>query len=315
VSASPSASIGISAVIQGAFGAGDPSCALNRSYRELAQRYGFKVDPAPPAAPQKKGKVESAVKYIKNNPLKGRYGESVVDVNRYLAQWILEVAGTRCHGTTGRKPLEVFDTEERAALLPLPARPYEPVTWKKASVHQDSHVVFDRRMYSVPWRLIGREVWVRATPSTVAIYCDDAREATHRRLGETRWSTEEPRLPAQRAALRHRSRVYWQERAQKLGPDAAQLVQELFDSVSQLRQVQAIVTHLEKFPRERAQAACRRASFFGNVSYRAIKSILTKALDPEPLPQTTAQQTLWAEPPRFARSARTWAMEVSHERH
>lgn len=306
------------AVIQAAFGAGDPSCALNRSYRELAQHYGFKVDPAPPAAPQKKGKVESAVKYIKNNPLKGRHGESVVDVNRYLAQWILEVAGTRCHGTTGRKPLEVFDTEERGALLPLPARPYEPVTWKKASVHQDSHVVFDRRMYSVPWRLIGREVWVRATPSTVAIYCDDAREATHRRLGETPWSTEESHLPEQRAALRHRSRTYWEERAQKLGADAAQLVQELFDSddvLSQLRQVQAIVTHLEKFPRERAQAACRRASFFGNVSYRAIKNILTKALDLEPLPQPLAQQTLWAEPPRFARSPRTWAMEVSHERH
>ena len=34
-----------------------------------------------------------------------------------------------------------------------------------------------------------------------------------------------------------------------------------------------------------------------------------------PLPQPLAQQTLWAEPPRFARSPRTWAMEVSHERH
>jgi transposase len=307
------------AVIQAAFGAADPSCALNRSYRELAQHYGFKVDPAPPAAPEKKGKVESAVKYVKNNALKGRYGENITDVNRALDHWVAEIAGTRCHGTTGRKPLEVFDAEERGALLALPARPYEPVTWKKASVHQDSHVVFDRRMYSVPWRLIGREVWVRATPATVTIYFDDAREATHRRLGETPWSTDESHLPEQRAALRHRSRAYWQERAEKLGADASQLVQELFDSddvLSQLRQVQAIVTYLEKFPRERAQAACRRASFYGNVSYRAIKSILTKALDLEPLPQTMAQQTLWAEAPRFARSPRTWAeREVSYERH
>jgi hypothetical protein len=45
--------------------------------------------------------------------------------------------------------------------------------------------------------------------------------------------------------------------------------------------------------------------FYGNVSYRAIKSILTQALDLEPLPQTMAQQTLWAEAPRFARSPRT----------
>jgi transposase len=307
------------AVIQAAFGASDPSCALNRSYRELAQHYGFKVDPAPPAAPKKKGKVESAVKYVKNNALKGRYGESISDVNGYLDRWVVEVAGMRCHGTTGRKPLEVFNAEERAALLALPARAYEPVTWKKATVHQNSHVVFERRMYSVPWRLLGREVWVRATPATVAIYCDDEREATHRRLGETAWSTEESHLPAQRAALRHRSRAYWEERAEKIGVEVANLARELFDSddvLSQLRQVQAIVTHLEKFPGERAQAACRRARFYGNVSYRAIKNILTKALDLEPLPQAPAQQTLWAAKPRFARSARTWTeTEVRHERH
>lgn len=306
------------AVIQAAFSPSDPNPALNRSYRELAQYYGFKVDPAPPAAPQKKGKVESAVKYVKNNALKGRHGEPIADVNRCLDKWTIEIAGTRCHGTTGRKPMEVFECEERAALIPLPARPYEPVTWKKASVHQDSHVVFDRRMYSVPWRLIGREVWVRATPATVAIYCDDTREATHRRLGDTAWSTEESHLPAQRAALRHRSRSYWEERAEKLGADVVELVRELFDSddvLSQLRQVQAIVTHLEKFPRERAQAACRRAGFYGNVSYRAIKTILTKALDLEPLPQA-AQLSLWTEAPRFARSPRTWAdTEVRHERH
>jgi hypothetical protein len=105
-----------------------------------------------------------------------------------------------------------------------------------------------------------------------------------------------------------------------MGADVAGLVRELFDSddvLSQLRQVQAIVTHLEKFPRERAQAACRRASFYGSVSYRVIKGILAKALDVEPLPQTTAQQALWAEAPRFARPPRTWAetVEVNRERH
>jgi hypothetical protein len=277
------------------------------------------VDPAPPAASKKKGKVESAVKYVKNNALKGRYGESITDVNRYLDQWIIDVAGKRCHGTTGRKPLEVFGLEERTALLALPARSYEPITWKKATVHQDSHVVFERRMYSVPWRLIGRDVWVRATPATVAIYCDDLREATHRRLGETPWSTDESHLPAQRTALRHRSRAYWEERSEKLGTEVAQLVRELFDSdevLSQLRQVQAIVTHLEKFPRERAEAACRRARFYGNVSYAAIKGILAKALDVEPLPQGMAQQTLWTEAPRFARPPSTWAeIKVNHERH
>jgi hypothetical protein len=122
------------AVIHAAFGVSDAGCALNRSYRELAQHYGFKVDPAPPAAPKKKGKVESAVKYVKHNALKGRHGESIVDVNRCLDQWVIDVAGKRCHGTTGRKPLEVFDAEERTALIALPLRAYEPVVDRLGTV-------------------------------------------------------------------------------------------------------------------------------------------------------------------------------------
>jgi hypothetical protein len=46
-----------------------------------------------------------------------------------------------------------------------------------------------------------------------------------------------------------------------------------------LRAVQAIVTHLERFPPERAEAACRRASHFGTFSYQGVKNILVRALD------------------------------------
>lgn len=57
------------AVIRAAFGVSEAGCALKRGYRELARHYGFKVDPTPPAAPHKKGKVESSLKYVKNNAL------------------------------------------------------------------------------------------------------------------------------------------------------------------------------------------------------------------------------------------------------
>jgi transposase len=43
-----------SAVIRAAFGV-DDEAVLNRSYRELARYYGFRIDPTPPRAPQKKG--------------------------------------------------------------------------------------------------------------------------------------------------------------------------------------------------------------------------------------------------------------------
>lgn len=291
------------AVVRAAFGV-DKTQELNRSYREQARHYGHKIDPAPPRAPRKKGKVESAVKYVKNNALKGFEGRPIDEVQRHLSRWVREIAGTRCHGTTRAKPLEVFENEEAAALLPLPAVPYSLVMWKKAKVHPDVHIAFDKRLYSAPWRLMGQEVWVRATASTVAIYTgDDALVALHDRRGPSYRSTIEEHLPEFRRDLRHRSQRYWEERAAALAPEVGAYIHEVFeadDVLSQLRTVQAMVTHLALFPPHRARAACVRAQHFGSHTYRALKNILRQGLDLEPLPAAVSTPAL--AKPRYARN-------------
>lgn len=289
-----------SAVIRAAFGIDDRK-ELNRSYRELAEYYDFKIDPTPPRSPKKKGKVESSVKYVKNNGLKGRQERPIDQGRAELAHWNREVASVRIHGTTGRRPIDMFEQEERAALRPLPARPYELVIWKKAKVHTDCHVAFGPRLYSVPWQLFDQEVWIRAAGKSVLIYHQDERVATHERYGPRR-STIESHLPEGRRDLRHRGREFWEERAGRIGPETLAHVREVFDQdevLSQLRKVQAIVTHLEKFPRERAEAASRRARHFGNRTYQGVKQILARALDLEPLPEAAPTPSLPA--PRFAR--------------
>lgn len=294
------------AVVRAAFGLNGVA-ELNRSYRELARHYEFKVDPTPAYAPKKKGKVESAVKYLKHNALIGRDEEDIDDVNRALTTWVREIAGERIHGTTGKKPIEVFDQIERAQLLPLPNKIFEPVIWKRAKVHQDAHVSFERRLYSVPWRFTGREVWIRATRTTVAIFADDTRIATHSRTSRGMRSTIETHLPENRRDLRHRSREYWEERAAAIGDEVRTYISEVFDSddvLSQLRAVQAIVTHLEKFPPQRAIAACVRAKFFANYSYQGIKRILAQALDLEPLPAAMISDPAHKDSFRFARDLR-----------
>ncbi len=165
--------------------------------------------------------------------------------------------------------------------------------------------------------LIGEKVWVKATGESVLIYADDERVATHQRRGSGPHSTVEEHLPEGQRELRHRSQSFWQERADALGPETGKYVKEVFDSdnvLYQLRAVQGIVTHLETYPRERAEAACRRASYYGIATYQGIKNILTKALDREPLP-TSAVTVAWADRPRFARDASDFSQEVSHERH
>ena len=310
------------AVVCAAFAVSGAPSELHRSYRSLAQHYGFAIDPTPPRDPRKKGKVESGVKYTKHScfaPLTADERDDFAGVTRHLARWCAEVANSRVHGTTGKVPAEVFAAEERSALKPLPPKRFDPITWRHAKVHQDSHVVFEGRMYSVPWRLIGREVWIAATTATVMVWCDDTRVATHTRRGEGSHETHEAHLPEFRRDLRHRDPAYWTARADAVGPEVGAYVREVFASdrvLSQLRVVQALVMLLERVPGERARAAAARASYFANYRLGEMQRILREGLDRLPLPNavaTTADGTL---APRFARSiTELLHAEVSGECH
>lgn len=289
------------AVVRAAF-AVDDDPVIQRSYRELARHYGFRVEPAPPRAPQKKGKVEAGVRYVKGNFLATWESVDLPADQAALLRWLAEVADQRRHGTTGRSPRELFEEQEQAALLPLPAARYEIVVWKKARLHTDAHVQIDGAFYSAPWPHLHQELWVRCSGKTVAIYRQDEHLWTHARVPRGQRSTLEAHLPEHRRDLRHRSREHWVERARRLGADVEQLVAAIFDAddvLTQLRRVQAIVTHLEGFPPARAQAAERRALHFGCTDYRGLKAILSQGLDLQPWTEPTPRA--WATGARFSR--------------
>jgi transposase len=292
------------AVIRAAFGI-DGETTLNRTYRELARAYDFVIDPTPPRSPEKKGKVEASVRYLKNNFFKAVESEDVRVVRAELQRWIQEIADTRRHGTTARRPGEVFRDEEQARLLPLPSCSFELVAWKRAKVHRDCHVVYRGELYSVPWRLVGRDVDLRIGRHDVSVYHDDDLVCNHVRGHRGKRTTIESHLPEGRSVLRHRSREHWERLADDIGPDVGRYVRAVFgsdDVLSKLRVVQGIVTHLQAFPRERANAACVRAMHYGAFSLRSIKDILRRALDLHLIPgEGKSLSDHWKAKPRFSR--------------
>jgi transposase len=291
------------AVVKSFFGLKDKP-ELNRSYRELGRHYGFMIDPTPPYAPEKKGKVESAVKYVKSNFFAPRDLEELDQARTQLARWLDEIANQRVHGTTKQVPREVFEELEADTLSALPPTRWQPVIWKRAMVHPDSHVEFERRLYSVPFRLMGQEVWLRARGKTIDVFFEDKRITSHQR-SEARYNTKEAHLPEGRRDLRHRGRQWWQDKADKMSPVVGEYIEEVFgadDVFNQLRCVQSIVGYLEQFPIERAEGACRRARLFGNYTYQGIKRILVEGIDLEPVMPQAVYIHGKLENPRFARS-------------
>src|SRR6478736_9295510 len=90
---------------------------LTPKVQSFCHHYGTVILPTKPYMPRHKGKVESGVKYVKNNALKARTFASLHEEHEYLATWERTVADLRIHGTTKRQVRKLFDEIERAALL------------------------------------------------------------------------------------------------------------------------------------------------------------------------------------------------------
>jgi len=280
---------------------------VQRSYREQAEHYDFTIAPCRPATPQHKGKVESGVRYVKRNALKGRQFPDVHAANEHLKRWILGTAGTRDHGTTHEAPLLRFEAE-RTALKPLPAVRYEPAVWKQAKLHPDCHVVFEQAYYSAPHRLIGQGLLVRATHARVEIYHRHERVATHSRAsrpGER--VTNAVHYPPTKLAGVMAAPVRVREQAGAIGPFALELIERMLADkpVERLRAAQGIMNLAKRYTPARVEAACRRSLFCNEASYRTVANILKQSLENTPLsPEAAATRGPVPSTAQFARPVR-----------
>ena len=95
----------------------------------------------------------------------------MADVREQARRWCRDVAGLRIRGATRRKPLVVFQDEEREALIPWGGETYEIADWREAKVRQDHHIQCRQALYSVPSSLCpqGQKVEVRVDSKLVHI--------------------------------------------------------------------------------------------------------------------------------------------------
>lgn len=199
-------------------------------------------------------------------------------------RWSLEVAGQRVHGTTGERPLVAFREREQAALLPLPPRPWELVSWTRAKVHADCHLQAAGARYSVPYRFVGQHLDVRLGAKTVEIYQGASLVTSHvRRVRGV--ATREDHYPEAAQAYLRATPETCQARARQVGAATATLVADLLATSTRhhLREVQALLRLAERHPPEHVDAACRRALDAGDGRYRTVRGILERGgVAPEP---------------------------------
>jgi transposase len=275
-----------------------------RSYRELAEHYGFLISPCRPRTPRHKGKVESGVRFVRRNGLAGRLFSDIHAGNDHLRHWAVATAGVRDHGTTHEQPLIRFE-REKPHLKPLPPVRYEVTVWHKAKVHPDCHLVLDYSYYSAPHRLVGQELWIRATARRVEVYHEHERVATHpRAIKRGTWSTIRDHLPPEKLQGLLPEPVRLKAEAQEVGPATTEFIERLLGErpLDRLRGAQGVLRLGRRYGPKRLEAACRRSLDYNQVHYQTVKLILKRELDLEPASNGSASPGPIPKTAIFARS-------------
>ncbi|HEY9159454.1 MAG TPA: IS21 family transposase [Desulfomonilia bacterium] len=257
---------------------------VQRSYEMFAEGYDFLISPCPPADPEKKGRVESGVKYLKNSFMPLRTFRNLSDANRQLKDWVLTTAGARIHGTTGKKPLELFQASEKSFLKPLPTNPPEIVEWAKATLQRNTHVWFDYAWYSAPHGLIGQELWVRAGPQMIQIYHDDKLVAVHPRCTDRgQHQTVTDHLSPACRAFSEQTPSWCLEQATGIGVCCREIIERLLEHprLDCLRAAQRVIRFRDTYGDDRIEQACEQALACETIKTSTIKGILQHLMQVE----------------------------------
>ena len=143
---------------------------LNPAFERFAEHYGFRIECLPPRDPQKKGRVERGVGFTER--LGESYDGDSSDIELFQEHYDkkISLANERIHGTTNRKPLEVFINEEVSHLKSLPPLRYKNEVFSEAKVRKDGYVRFAKKYYSLEKSLIGKDIFIIADDDSVALY-------------------------------------------------------------------------------------------------------------------------------------------------
>ena len=253
--------------------------------------------------------------YARERFYKGADFDDFTHVRAAAPRWCLEVAGMRIHGTTRKKPLVVFQDEERHTLIPWDGVPYEIANWRTNTVHQDHHIKCLDALYSVPYHLCrpGRKVEVKVDSKLVRIYHRGQLIKTHPRQPVGGRSTDVADYPPKVAPYTTRAPDGLKREAAKLGPAVAQFAERLFEGDhpwSKIRQGHKLLRLGDRYTAQRLDAACQRALDVDLIDVYRVENILVQALEEE----TTPQLPLPLPTGRFARPGSVFAQSDLYRR-
>jgi transposase len=214
----------------------------------FAAHYRYEPRPVAVARGNEKGRVERAIRYVRDNFFAARTWKTIDDLNQQAIEWCNGIAAERpCPEDKTLSVKEAF-LEEQPKLFTLPDNPYPTHEREEVRVGKTPYARFDLNDYSLPHTHVRRTVTVCATLATVSILDGASVIATHPRSFDKGQQIEDEQhiaylAASKRQARQHRGQdrlktaipkssallIQAAERGYKIGPIVAQLLQFLDD--------------------------------------------------------------------------------------
>jgi transposase len=148
---------------------------------ELSAHYHFAPRPCQVRAGNQKGRVERAIRYVRDSFWAGRAFTTLAECNRQALLWRDQVAHQRCWpGGDDRTVADVF-AEEQSRLLPPALHAFSTDRIETVRSRKTIYVRFDLNDYSIPPEAVGRQLTLVASDIAVRILDGSFEIARHAR--------------------------------------------------------------------------------------------------------------------------------------
>lgn len=253
---------------------------FNPRFLAYSGYHGFKPVACNKAAGWEKGRVEDGVKFVRSNFWPGRRPKDVDDLNGQAFGWRDQFANKRLHATTRKIPELIFN-EEKPKLLPL-RPPYDTDEVRSPRVSHQFRVDFDANKYSVPWRLSGRILTLRADDHTVSLWSGHKRITCHPRC----WLKDQAVINDKHEEGLHQTKPGAQPHAdlqavKALGPHASRYLEFLGAQNRSLRaELRHLLTLVVLYGAQAVEQTMGKALSQGIVGSHHLERLLIQAQNP-----------------------------------
>lgn len=252
---------------------------FNPTLLELSAHYRFLPKPVAPARGNEKGRVERAIRYVRDSFFAARQFTDIDDLNRQARAWCdSEAADRLCPEDRKRRVRDVF-ADEQPRLVALPADEFPTDERLEVEVGKTPYARFDLNDYSIPHDHTRRTLVILASLETVRVLDGSKIIATHTRSWDRAQQLENPQHVRELEIVKRRGREHRTlDRLHHVAPHSQKLLQIVAERGGNIgsytRRLDQI---LERFSPTELDAAIAAALVQETPHLGAVRQLLDKA--------------------------------------